>query len=480
MHSKIKFSLLSLVILMCGLVPRPCCANGSANQTPTISPVHTTNELPFRVMIEQDDFSLPNGIHSFASAIYKDKWLFIAGRTNGLHGFSPTDDNFPPQQQNTVVYVVDPINKTLSTRSLSDPTSGLTQFEIDSLSVTSPQSDQKDKTLYITGGYGVNTATGQFATKDTLTAIDIPGLIHWVENPSKHEKASDHIRQIHSPVFQVTGGYMAPSKNDLTLLVFGQNFTGFYSDGSNGEYIEQVRRFKIIDDGKKLSVKIKDPKPTEKNPNYRRRDLNVVPIIQKSKGLHIPGYIAFSGVFTENSGIWTIPVVISPDGEPSMANPLSPKAFKQGMNNYVCPTVGLFSNKHDKMYVVFFGGISYGFFQNGIFQTDSEIPFINQVTTVQMDSKGFFKQYLMDAEYPVILSTGVNPGNPLLFGAGAAFMPVDLPAYKNGVLKLDHLGKKPLLLGYIVGGIQSTLPNTNDRTDSSASPYIFRVILEPL
>lgn len=118
---------------------------------------------------------------------------------------------------------------------------------------------------------------------------------------------------------------------------------------------------------------------------------------------------------------------------------------------------------------------------NGTFQTDSEIPFINQVTTIKIDEHGNYIQYLMDEEYPVILSTQSNPGNQLLFGAGAQFIPaadLEKVIYPNGAFKLDKL-KKPMLLGYIVGGIESTLPNTNSQSDSAASPYIFTITLEP-
>jgi hypothetical protein len=54
-----------------------------------------------------------------------------------------------------------------------------------------------------------------------------------------------------------------------------------------------------------------------------------------------------------------------------------------------------------------------------------------------------------------------------------------LRTYKNGVLKYDTLGSDPIVVGYIIGGIQSTLPNTNFSTDTAASPYIFKVTLVP-
>jgi hypothetical protein len=351
---------------------------------------------------------------------------------------------------------------------------------VDLLSVTSPQFYQKGHTLYITGGYGVDSSTGEFSTKDVLTAIDLPGLIDWVIYPLEKGTAASHIRHLYHSLFQVTGGYMAQMSHGPTLLVFGQNFKGYYVPGSNGEYTNQVRRFRICDNGHRLSASFLPPKPAQPDPTYRRRDLNVVPIIFCDQGHLKEGLVAFSGVFTPEGGIWTVPVKITNKGDASMDNPNDPRTFKQGMNNYICATLGLFSKKTRDMYTLFFGGISFGFFENGQFKTDSEFPFINQVTTIKLDSCGCYSQYLMDATYPLILSTQANPGNLLLFGAGAQFIPAaNTPRYDNDVVKLDKI-HKPRLIGYIVGGIQSTLPNTNTQSDSSASPYIFKVTLIPI
>lgn len=392
-----------------------------------------------------------------------------------MHGFDNDNNNFPPSEQNSVVYVVDPDTGSVFSKSLYDTSSGLTQHQIDLLSVTSPQFYQKGNTLYITGGYGVDTATGLFSTKDVLTAISIPKLIDWVLHSSPKHKLSHYIRQISDPIFQVTGGYMTENSDGLTLLIFGQNFDGFYTDSGNGVYLEQVERFYINNHCKHLHVAKKDSYPIIKDPSYRRRDLNVMPIILKNK----EAYVALSGVFTEDGGIWTVPVFISKKGKTSMSDPLNPSTFKQGMNNYVSANISLFSHENNFSYTVLLGGLSYGYYQSGVFQTDSEIPFINQVTTVRIDSNKNCTQYLMDAEYPVILSTGSNPGNQLYFGAGASFFRSSgLSKYRNGVIKLDKL-KSKTLIGYIVGGIASTLPNTNTQSDSTASPYIFKVYLSP-
>jgi hypothetical protein len=400
----------------------------------------------------------------------------LAGRTNGLHEFNFGSGNFPPSFQNTTVIVVDPVHKTVVSRSLSDPTSALSQAQIDTLSVTTPQYDQVGQTLYLVGGYGVDTATGLFDTKSSLTAIDVPGLISWVEGGQK--SAAESIRQTFHPLMQVAGGFMTRvSKHQPFLLSFGENFTGDSVFGTDGAYTQQVRPFRIIDNGRELYVKPEKQFATD--PSYRRTDLSVIPIMTKSLDTYVPAAVALSGVFTPAGGIWTVPILIHPDGSSSMANPLLPNTFKQGMNSFDCARLGLFSKSTNEMYILLFGGISYLFVDGGMVVADAELPFINSVTTVKIDAAGNFQQYLMEGEYPVIPSQFSNPGNTLLFGAEARFIPVaGLSTFPNGVFSLDELGSSPILLGYIVGGIQSTLPNTSAPTDSSASPYIFSVYLE--
>jgi hypothetical protein len=445
------------------------------NQTATLSPILPGSAVPFSIQIQQAAFQLPSGLQSYAVGTNDGKWLLLTGRINGLHGFGNSNSNFPPNTQNTTVFVVDPYLGAVATRSLTDPTSGLTQAQVDLLSVTAAQSCQSGHTLYIAGGYGIDTASGTLGTKDAFTAIDVPGLIHWVIDPSVGETAAQHIRQTFDPVVQITGGFMVEVTHHHMLLGFGQNFTGG-SITSDGTYSEQIRRFRVVDHGAKLAVAARKPFPKVPDPNYRRAGLNVAPII-KNGGR---GFVAFSGLFTPTDGVWTVPVEISRTGIPKMADPTAPTTFKQGMNNYLAPTVGFYSRKERNSYTVLMGGISYGFFSGGVFQTDPELPFVNQVTTIKRDRHGIFSQYLMDAEYPVIASTGSNPGNPLLFGTSATFIPVDgLPTYPNGVIKLDALGINPRVIGFIIGGIQSTLPNTNTQADSAASPYVFTVTVVP-
>jgi hypothetical protein len=462
------------------------------NQTATVSEIHSDDSLPFRVKLKKVRFILPKGVQSYIHGIHNDKWLIIAGRIDGLHGFDPNSkNNFPPSLQNRNIFVIDPIKKKTYIRSLKDPHSGLTQAQIDLLSVTAPQGYQSGRTLYMTGGYGIDTASGTFTTKNALTAIDIPGLMHWVINPSHGETAAEHIRQIFDDIFKVTGGYMQKIKGDHpTLLVMGQEFEGFYNDQSQQppafqKYSRQVRRFHIHDNGKHLSFTPERSLPPIPDPNLRRRDLNVVPVVRKMHKKLEQGFVGLSGVFTPSFGVWTVPVEITADGQPSMADPTLPSTFKQGMNNYDCATFGLFSEKTGDMYTVLLGGISFGFFaptQTGFeFQTDPNIPFISQTTVVRINEHGKYKQYFLPkGGFPTILSKKVNAGNPFLFGAESeVILFQNVSKYSNDVIKLDKI-KKRTVIGYVVGGIKSTLPNTTSTIDSEPSRYLFKVIVEPV
>jgi len=487
------------------------------NQTPNFTIPLPEDSLPYRVTVEQADFSLPVGLQSFSHAVYKGEWLFIGGRTNGLHNVDNTDptpaaNSFPASQQNTVVYVVNPQKKTSYSRSLSDPTSKLTQAQIDILSVTNAlfyQTLNKD-TLYIVGGYGIDTASQTMETKPALTAIDVPELIKWVKKSSKSKSASKCIRFAFNPVLQLTGGMMMQlNEHEPFLLAFGQNFAGFYVQTSEGSYSQQVRSIQIIDNGRDLYVQPYHlPAPLA---TYRRRDLNVVPIVKKKGNTLAMAYLALSGVFTlgggSTPGAWTVPIEIEPNGSSHMLDPANPNTLAQAMNNYTCANVGLYSQKKNSMYTLLFGGISAAIFSDGdcenscialipnagtTFTTCCNLPFVNDISTIEIDKNGKFSQYLMSSKFPTI--SVPNPGalfcsddpfppdSPRIyyFGANAAFIPNEkIETYPNQVIQFDELGNKPVFIGYIVGGIASTILDTNCDSDTIASPYIFKVTISP-
>src|SRR5439155_19570883 len=132
------------------------------------------------------------------------------------------------------------------------------------------------------------------------------------------------------------------------------------------------------------------------------------------------------------------------------------------MNGYDCATIGLYSKTSEATHAVLFGGISYIFYQHGQFVEDNNFPFINQLTTIVRDRNGRYRQYLLEAEFPLIVGPA---GNRYLFGAEAAvFKNLNIPTVGDGLVDLDTLRKtkpnaKSLVLGQIFGGIAAEQPN---------------------
>jgi hypothetical protein len=463
-----------------------CCAHSAPafgqHQTSTFTPIQAADGLPYRISLREYDFGAADlpGLHSYAAARYDGNWVLLAGRTNGVHDLDQTgEQSFPKESQNRDVWVIDPGMKQLWHRSLGDPStgvtdpaSGLTPAQIASLTPTNNQFAQVGDTLYVTGGYGLNTAN-EFTTFDMLTALDLPGLVDWVVTGSG--QAANHIRQVVHPVASVTGGAMFEMSGRMHI-VFGQDFEGPYSPRSDGAYTRQVRTFDIVDDGTNLAVANVTLTPPVQS--YRRRDLNVVPVMRPDgAGGANEGLVALSGVFTTGFGAWTVPVEIDATGNPTMADPAAAATFKQGFNGYHSAKLGLYSESNGEMHEILFGGISVQYVDEalGDVVTDDAMPFVNDVTSVVIDSSGSFSQHHL-GYFPEILDAS---GKRWRFGANAEFFVADeVETFDNGVFKLDQLAGKTTL-GYIFGGIMTNGPHTRGFPDvtSTASLRVFEVVL---
>ena len=298
------------------------------NQTPTVSTVSTnSNALPYKVKLRKAKNTaktLPN-LQSFAAGEFNGLWVIIGGRTNGLHKFSNSGlKNFPPKKQNDRIWVIDPTTGDRWSRKLSD--SSLSQDQIDALSSTAMESMQLGDTLYVIGGYGWQTSIDNFVTFDSLTAFDLAKIVLWVRSPKAlpegQRDLAKLIRQTSDDVLKVTGG-QATKLGKRTILAFGQLFDGGYGDPDFDQvYTKQIRSFKLKDTGSKVSISGIRRDPTAPNPtDYRRRDYTLIPFLDINDGKMVPKASALAGVFTETTGMFTVPVEIDKGGHPSMADP---------------------------------------------------------------------------------------------------------------------------------------------------------------
>ncbi len=462
--------------LLCGFAS----ALHAANQTDSVTPVVSGSRLPYRVELREYDFgsaTLPS-LQSYAAAEYNGKWVLMSGRTNGLHGFETSAAaNFPVAFQNRDVWVIDPVTKQTWSRSLSNlASSGLTSAQMASLTPTNNQFTQLGNRLYLTGGYGATTPTGGFDTFSTLSAIDLPGLVDWVVNGTG--TAAQHLRQLTGETFAITGGAMYEIDGRFHQ-VFGHDFAGGYTPGRNGTYAQNVRSFNIVDDGVTLSIANLTTTPV--NPDYRRRDLNVFPVLKPdgSGGADVE-LVALSGVFTLTDGAWTVPVEIDSSGQPTMADPNAPGTFKQAMNNYHSAKVGLYSPSKGVMHELLLGGITLQYYNaaTNTFVTDNAFPFTNDITAVTIDASGQYQQSLV-GEFPVILD---NTNMRLRFGANAEFFPAPgITELHEGILNLDSI-TTPTTIGYVFGGLFANAPHVRGVPGavSGASGLMFEVLVTPV
>lgn len=468
-------------------------------------------------------------------------WVVFGGRTNGLHNFDPSgEQSFPPSFQNNVIYVINPVD--WQVWSLPWSQTDVPSSTYSPLSSTDQQYYQKGDTLYTVGGYSVpgtvnftgnvsirspnitvtsgleNLAIGQtisavlpypsgqevfpsgttitaidtdtvtasqeaeveasgvslaaftrnFTTYNTLTALSIAGLAQAVITGAD-VAALANIRQMSDSRLAVTGGGMA-ALNGRTYLVFGHNFQGGYNGATasiSQVYTDEIRSFRIIDTGRTLSIAgyqaLRDPV------NFRRRDGNLVSII----GTAGQAELAFlGGVFTpgDNGTGYQAPIIIGPTGRADVD-----AAYQQFFNQYTTTDIPLYDRSSRSMYTVLIGGISLYEYSAGQFTPDTSLPWVDYVDSLARAADGSFQEYLMSS------IPAVTPGGTGFFGAGSGFFANQaLPTYRNGVVVLDAL-RGPTVLGYMYGGIYSTVPQTRGNTFrlTAATNQVFQITLTP-
>ena len=481
----------------------------------------------YRISLERSTWADPlnplPGLQSFASATYADQWVMVAGRTNGLHGFTASGTtNFPPSRQNVDVWVVNPVTRQTWRRSLADDTP-LSLDQISRLSATNTQSFQKGDAFFIAGGYGTvltsaayDPGTGStaisgstFQTHDALTAIHLPDLVSWVKresawNPGGLSQVTDT-----GGYFAVTGGEMfRTATNDTVHMVFGQNFAGPYTGASSGTYTSQVRSFTVDfvpspSGTASLSFMAiaRTPEPGDDS-QFRRRDLTIVPSIGPGG---TEGMIAYAGVFTGSSvatgtgtqpggnGVWTLPVEISANGTPTMIGTTSTAGgFVQAMNHYASANLSVFSAGSGDFTTFLFGGITANGYDPASgtliyagFDSGDSYPWTGQISAVIRSGSGTYSQQYV-GEFPLVPFTGGGlSGSTSFFGAEARFFASPgLPPtarYANGVFKLDELlALGSGTIGFIFGGIHSGTDSIASPGQSTASHQVFSVVVTPV
>ncbi len=397
------------------------------------------------------------GLHSYAYAQHEGKWLIVGGRRDGIHARQPFA-SFAQASNNTQLYVIDVQQRAFWSASVHDLPAGLR----DQLQSTNMQFYQDGSTLYLIGGYGLAPGLNVHATHPRLTAVDVPGLMGAIQAGTP---ISSYFKQITHEAFAVTGGQLGKIGQTF-YLIGGHRFDGRYNPmgpdhgpGFSQAYTNQIRKFTININGDQLSFGnyevITDPI------HLRRRDYNLLPQIFPDGSR---GYTIFSGVFQLQADL---PFLYPVDVTESGYNPVT--HFNQYLCNYHSAKAALYDSTQNRMYAIFFGGISQYYYQNGQLVQDNLVPFVRTISLVARAADGSLQEY----QLPVEMSG--------LKGAGAEFIPNhSLPHYENEVIKLSEIHTDTLLIGHIYGGILSHSLHpfeTNQTSTTSADPTIYAVQL---
>ncbi|MCB0699778.1 MAG: hypothetical protein H6551_10670 [Chitinophagales bacterium] len=408
----------------------------------------------YKVNITPVSISNLPGLHSYAFAQSNGKWLVIGGRKDGIHARQPFN-TFPQAQSNTDIYVIDIATKQFWTASVTPLGSALAE----QLQSTNMNFHQDNDTLYIIGGYGYSTTATDHITFNNLISVDIPGLIQAVMTSSS---ITPYFKKVADPAFAVTGGHLAKIA-DTFYLVGGHKFDGRYNPMGNPTYTQtytnQIRKFGIDNSGSQLSftayTPITDPV------HLRRRDYNLVPQIFPDGA---EGYTISSGVFQQNVDLpFLYPVDITTKGH------VPQTSFNQYLSNYHSATTSFYDSNSKSMHMLFFGGISQYYYQNGNRIKDDDVPFVNTISRVTRTSNGNLAEYRFADSMPSFKGASAE----FILNEGVAH-------YESGIIKQHLFNKDTILIGHILGGISSSSANpfaNNQTSNTSADNTIYEVRL---
>ncbi|MCB0791178.1 MAG: T9SS C-terminal target domain-containing protein [Flavobacteriales bacterium] len=409
-----------------------------------------------------EEVSIPGmpGLQAFAWGQHDGQWLLIGGRTDGLHRRQPPF-TFLASDNNTSAWVVDPVLEQV----WSTPLSGLPTALYEQLQSTNMEFQQRGDVLYMIGGYGYSGTAGDHVTHARITAVDVSSCISAIKTGGA---IAPFFRSLADTRMQVTGGQLGMEGGHF-LLVGGQRFMGRYNPigpdfgpGFEQQYTNAIRSFEVTDDGTTLGIL--DYTEVIDTTDLHRRDYNMLPQVFPDGSF---GHTVFSGVFRYDQDLpWLNTVDLHGTSFSVVPD------FEQLLNQYHTAHLAAWDSLANSMSNVFFGGIGEFFFdQNGVLWDDPNVPFVRTISLVRRDLNGELTE----------TAIGDMPG---LLGAAGEFIPwQEAPFDANGMLRLHDLAGDTILVGHIVGGIESSAENiffVNTGTQSDAAPRVFRVYLTSL
>lgn len=417
--------------------------------------VAAQTDQPFSVSLEPIIINDMGGLQSYSWAQSGDKIVLIGGRTDGLHKRQPFA-SFRPQYNNTDLIVIDIAKEKVWRKSVI----GLPAPLAEQLQSSNMEFYQEGNELLLIGGYGYSETKKDHITYPSLLRIKVTGLVNAIIND---KEILPFIDQVNDERMAVTGGHLNKLTNTF-YLVGGHRFDGSYNPhgpdhgpGFSQLYTNQIRKFSVA--GGSGGLSIENYSAITDTSLLHRRDYN---LLNQYDGNGKEMLTIYSGVFQTKKDIpYTTLVDITEEKHAEVPG------FNQLYCHYHTASIAAYNRTNKTMYSIFLGGIAQNYKDSsGKTIADDNVPFVNSISVVERKENQVREYILADP----------MPG---YFGAAAEFIPLNEKLFSsNGILEIDKLGKKKMLIGYMIGGIDSRAANVfwrNDPESSRASPVIWKV-----
>ena len=425
----------------------------------------TFSQSNFSLKPSQKLKNLP-ALQSFVFGQSGNYWLLIGGRTNGFHGFA-NDQDFPFKKANKFVYVYNTATNKLDSLS----TALLPSVLREQYTSSNMQHFQVGNYLYISGGYGEYHAKlpdSTYTTYSTLSRVNVAQIINAVltKNLIKFRTSVVYAKD---KLTASTGGEMFKLPDGKFYLVLGHRFYGTYSaDSAGGKtrqiYLDSVHVFKLTETPSSIAITpgsrqyISDNLP-DKVTQFRRRDLLVVPAIQKGgKGI---GLTVYGGVFTVTGLPFRNPIYLRSGTTPIYQ---LDKTYTQTSNIYATANVEMYDAQKDEMLTTAFGGIG----EDTSTTTGSGDAFTKKIMTIKRNNRTNITTEMLNAT-----------SLPTFMGSESIFIPAsNVPMYNTnyGVINYNAMpAGTPTLIGYIYGGIISNGTGWSPSNPTIPSKMVYEV-----
>jgi hypothetical protein len=393
-------------------------------------------------------------VQSGAWAIQGNKLLLIGGRLQGFHGITLNDTIFNQRYANRSIWVIN-----LSDFSYSQLNLNIKNPRLLPLSASSMEFVQDNDSLYIVGGYGIN-SIGSFQsnyTFRTIYVISVSAMINAVETQGNPEQAI--IAAGDSPVLQVTGGALFKTGSTFYLM-FGQNYPKVYNPGTTGTYTNAIRVFSLNNNSEVTVTS------TCTDTLLHRRDLNAVTFIQQSGNF----FAGLGGVFTPKDDGYQQPVYYFPNGGNCK---IIQDTLKQLTNQYTCAQVSIYDAANNTHTIALLGGIGKYMYnpllrkwQNG--DNGAKLPFVKSITQMICTNNVMQQKIQLPPSQPEM---------PYYIGANAIFIPDSSLLYQQGVIDYSKITADTTVIGLLYGGIQAQRPTSGPAYPTSVNKTIYQVLL---